>query len=266
MGAYNDDVLYIHIPKTAGITCKEYMHEHLPDVKWPRTDEWFKNKGHPEKEAEELAKQSVEESKLPIGHIPLRDLPGLTGRPLNSWERIIGVVRNPYAQQVSQWNFWRDRYARGQIHMHDMAAASHPRIHTWLDQSGTPGVDFHIWYAHRFHAGEPWVEQPRGDGRYDHWGGYYRFWLFDENNRKPDNLTILKTEELDQTFPAALAPWIAGTPPELGRLNTRPHSKWEEYYSAADKARIEKSLAIVEEKFAWTFAEGLYTKMAVGDT
>ena len=247
MGAYNDDVLFIHIPKTAGISCKQYMEANLPDVLWPKPED----------------EEAVKASKLPIGHIPLRDIPGLTGRSLDSWERIIAVIRNPYEQQVSQWNFWRDRYARGQRHMHDSAAAAHPSIHTWLDESGTPGVDFHIWYAHRFHPGENWVEAPRGDGTYNFWGGYYRFWLFDEDGRKPPNLTVLKAEDMNQTFPAALAPWIAGAPPEMPHANRTAHADYTEYYSHPEAERVRKSLAIVEEKFRWTFDEGLYEKMGV---
>jgi len=245
MGAYNDDVLFCHIPKTAGISCKEYMEANLPGVLWPKPDD----------------EKSIKASKLPIGHIPLRDIPALTGRALSSWERIIAVIRNPYDQQVSQWMFWRDRYARGHDHEHDREAASHPRIHTWLDRSGTPGVDFHIWYAHRYHQKEKWIVQPRGDGKYSFWGGYYRFWLCDENDRIPENLTILRAENLDESFPEALAPWIAGTPPPMPHSNTTPHGRYSEYYGGSNAARIKKSLSIVEEKFAWTFAEGMYPRM-----
>ena len=72
MGAYTDDVLFIHIPKCGGTAVKRYMLDHLQDVRWPRTDTWFwKERGlierDPTPEDEQAANESVQRSRLPIG-------------------------------------------------------------------------------------------------------------------------------------------------------------------------------------------------------
>lgn len=239
MGAYNDDVLFIHIPKTGGTAFKHYMAAHLPDVKWPRPDD----------------PQSVEDSKLPIGHIPLRDIPEFTGRPLDSWSRIVGIIRNPYEQQVSQWWFWHRRYAEGDEHPHSVHAAMHPRIHTWLLE---PECDFHIWYEHRFHPNNPLIRKPPSAvTSYADWGGYYWYWL-SVDGALPDNLVILKQEDLQTTGPAALAPFMDGTPPPMPEKNVGGGMDWVQVFSAGGIDRGNISLAIITQKFRWCLENEYY--------
>ena len=259
MGAYNDDVLFIHIPKTAGIAVKEWMDANMDGVIWPKPAVYYTDQGMTEEEAEEKSKESTEASKLPVGHVPVRDIPRCTGRELESWKLIVAILRNPYDQQVSQWSFWRDRYARGERHMHDIAAAGHPTIHTWLDESGTANTDFHIWYQNRIAFDQPWVEQPRGDGTYTQFGGYYRFWISDERGRVPENLKLLRMEDdVRNAWPKLLEGYANQTPP-LHTRNRSPRSKrFLQYYRHSDEDRVRQSLKIVREKFAWTFDEGHY--------
>jgi hypothetical protein len=92
VGCYNDDVLFVHIPKCGGTAVKAYMAENLPGVKWPRPATWFMARdGRLEvTEADrKAAHQSTLDASLPIGHVPLRDIPRFTGRPLDSWYKII---------------------------------------------------------------------------------------------------------------------------------------------------------------------------------
>lgn len=247
MGAYNDDVLFIHIPKCGGTAAKEYMFRHLPDVKWPRTASWFaRQAGRKDVTGADQARsdRAITDSKLPIGHVPLRDIVDFTGRPADSWERIIAVIRNPYEHQLSQWWFWRERYAKGDNHVHDMHAAAHPRLDSWLD---TVDCDFYIWYEHSFHPGSELVRRPPSPATdYANWGGYFPYW-FAINGKIPPNLVVLRQESLEHQFPLALAPWMDGVPPPMPRANETGHGPWREYYHKA------RSLEIVNAKFQWTF-------------
>lgn len=258
MGCYTDDVLFIHIPKCGGTACKFYMAQHLEGLKWPRTEHHFAElagRAVTDVKPEDIAaaKESVEESGLPIGHIPLRDIEKYTGRSPDSWERIIGVIRNPYEHQVSQWWFWRERYAMGHHHPHDVNAAQHPRIDTWLE---TELADFHIWYEQRFHPDEPFIKKPpTAQNGFADWGGYFPYWLA-VDGVIPDNVMILRQEELSHQFPLALAPWIDGPPPELGVRNQTAHASWEQYYNSA------RALEIVHQKFRWTFYQAKAYPMA----
>lgn len=247
MGAYNDEVLFIHIPKTAGQSVKEWMEANLPDVKWPRPKEYFGGD-------EEQSRKTIEESGLPIGHIPLRDIERFTGRAPDTWQKIIGVVRNPYEQQVSQWSFWRDRYARGQRHVHDICAAQYPSIHGWLED---PGCDFHLWYEQRFASDQPIVKKyPGPDTDYANFGGYYLYWLA-VDDAIPPNVEILRSEDLNVTLPASL-----GVDADLGRINTSPHhANFAEYFSHPNPAKVHRALERIEQKFKWTFESNLYQKL-----
>jgi len=236
MGCYNDDVLFIHIPKTGGWSCKQYMRDNLHGVLMPDDPE----------------------SKLPIGHIRLADIHRFTGRDLDTFTLIIAVLRDPYEQQLSQWSFWRDRYARGERHVHDYIAATYPTLERFLSD---PRCDFNVWYDQHigFKAGDTPAEQQaakaeailkssRAANRYELFGGYYRYWL-EVDGTIPDNVTICYHERLAADFTAALKPYIDGTPPPMPTLNASPsRRKTREYYTP-------QAAAMVEAKFDWAFNE-----------
>ena len=253
MGAYNDDVLFIHIPKCGGTACKEYMAKHLPVMKWPRGDSWFtyrdgRNEITPQDKAD--ARTTVEESRLPIGHIALQDIEPLTGRSPDSFQRIIIPIRNPYHQQVSQWHFWLTRYQQGQRHVHDIHAAGHPSFDTW---PGELDSDFHIWYEAQFTAGAP-LERKSHQLSYEQLGGFYRYWVTIDG-AVPTNVLMLRQETLEHSFPLACAPWIDGTPPAMHRSNESnglDHIAFINYTSTLDT---------IERKFKWTFDQGFYDKV-----
>lgn len=242
MGAYNDDVLFVHIPKTGGTAVKHYMVEHMPDVRWPKPGD----------------EKAIAESRLPIGHIPLRDVADLVGRPLSSWDRIVAVIRNPYEQQISQWWFWHKRYAEGDNHPHCRAAAKHPRIHSWLRD---PMCDFHLWYEHRFHPHDEFRLRAAVTDYHD-WGGYYWYWL-SVNGELPPNLMILRQENLEHALPLALAPYIDGPPPEMRRTNAGEPMDLELVMGAGGVEAGAASMDIITRKFRWCFEHGYYRQMTV---
>lgn len=226
MGAYNDQVLFIHIPKTAGWSCKTYMAEHLEGVILPDSPE----------------------SKLPIGHIRLQDIEGFTGRAPDSFEKILAVVRNPYEQQLSQWSFWRDRFAKGYSHIHDRCAAAYARLEKWLED---PGCDFHIWYEQ--HMERPDADPPVvGKERYQDFGGFYRFWLT-VDGEIPENVQVIRQENLSEEFPAAMH----GDSTKL-IYHPMPHLNTSHHDTNAKLYYTPRAAQLVESKFKWAF-ENYYT-------
>lgn len=242
MGAYNDDVLFIHIPKTGGWSVKQYMKECLPDLLWP----------------DPSVPGSAEKSKLPIGHVRLADIERFTGRSPDSWKLILAVLRDPYEQQLSQWSFWRDRYARGGRHIHDIVAATYPTLTEWLQD---PRCDFHVWYLQHHGPSGEWRENPEGENRYADFGGCYRFWL-EVQGKIPKNVVMIDVHDIEKKLPNILGPWEAGPlKPQLKpkRLNTSPHAPETTAYYTPQAAKL------VEEKFAWTFSEGIYPRWYYSD-
>ena len=218
MGAYNDDVLFIHVPKCAGWSVKRFLKQAIPGFMLPDDPE----------------------AKLPIGHVPLRDIERWTGRKPESFAKIIGVVRNPYEQQLSQWMFWRDRFAQGQSHIHDYAAASHPTLTSFLLD---PMCDFHVWYEQN-PALAPRIREPDNRG-YANYGGMWMYWL-SIDGEIPDNVQVLRQESLGEELPIAIADFVHGDMPKLQRLNTTKHDEALIYHTHL-------SVQLVEHKCKWAF-------------
>jgi len=235
MGMYNDDLLFIHIPKTGGWSCKTYLKQNCPGMLGPDDPD----------------------SRLPIGHVRLQDIERFTGRKPESFKQIIAVVRNPYEQQLSQWMFWRDRYARGQRHIHDIVAAASPTLTAFLQQ---PNCDFHCWYLqhHGFEPGMTPAEQQQvrdteipnldGQNRYKDFGGMFLFWIT-VDGEIPGNVEILRCEDLSTAFPAAVSEFMDGSEMQrMARLNTSPGLSGEvrEYYTPL-------AARLVEQKCQYAF-------------
>jgi hypothetical protein len=282
MGAYNDDVLFIHIPKCGGWAVKKYMQEHLPNVLMPDNPE----------------------AKLPIGHVRLQDIERFTGRAPSTWKRIIAVVRNPYEQQLSQFTFWATRRGQGGTHIHDLVTGAYidwPRVLndcmprkgdweacTWLPHQmdleswlQDPRSDFHVWYMqhHGYTPGMPADEQQQtrdttieAGKRYEDFGGMFRFWLT-VDDEIPDNVCILRQENLGKELRNALDLYavrdatdmvdstvreILRQLPELPRRNTSSHPRpWFEYYTPL-------AARLVEQKCKWAFSN-YYEKFLLSD-
>lgn len=269
MGAYNDDVLLIHIPKCAGWSIKTYMRDHLPGVLMP----------------DPKVSGSTEKSRLPIGHVRLQDIPRFTGRPVESFKLIIAPIRHPAAQQVSQATFWATRYLKGSRHVHDVNTWRHvseaivqedimrcaltdeafewqPRHINMAGFVADERCDFHVWYEQHYgyEPGQSYQDQikkritdaPAAEGAncYQDFGGYYRYWVT-YNGEIPDTVRLVPVAHIDEDLPRLLRPYAHGRDlPEPSWLNTSPHQVAE--YDWIPKA----ARPILERKFSWYFAEG----------
>lgn len=235
MGAYTDDFLFIHIPKTGGTSVKQWLANHVQGVKLA-TDE---------------------DCGFPIGHIPLRDVKQWVGRCPSSFKRIVAVIRDPYEQQLSQWLFWADRYRRGQWHIHNYTAGISPTLTDFLQD---PRSDFHCWYETNFAVLPVGGATPRSLEdpllRYEGFSGFYRFWL-EVDGEIPENVELIRYEHLAESW-ARIAPEVTGKldAPSLPQANQGPRRIQYalEYYTPL-------GVSIVTAKFAWTFAAGLYPEV-----
>lgn len=236
MCAFNDELAFVHVPKTGGHACRNYMREHLKGVR--ELDDAHPTGGS-------------------FGHVALRDFETFSGRSPESFERIFAVMRDPYAHQLSQWLFWRDEYARGFRHEAREHAALYPDLTHWLLD---PMSDWHVWDARPIQlngklvartVAEP-VEAPTSG--YEQFGGYYQYWL-GIDGEIPANVEIVRFEHLGEEFPMTLKPW-AGVVREMRRVNKGPGYEPDVMLYYSDLAA-----ELVERKFAWSF-ENVYLKRA----
>lgn len=229
MSAFNDEILFIHIPKCAGTAVKQWLFENFDGMQ-----------GQDPRNPTETAQAAG----IPIGHIPLRDIERYTGRKPESFKLIFAIVRDPYDQQLSQWLFWADRYRRSGRHVHDICAASHPTIDTWLQD---PGCDFHLWYEDRFNPQEALVERAGPENGYAGFGGYYLYWI-SVNGEIPQNLKVVDYDRVAEDLPKMLASFKDGELAPLPFVNTgTARGPTQEYYTP-------DAALMVEQKFQWAFA------------
>ena len=237
MTCYNQDLLFIHVPKCAGTAVRQYLMENLPDVKGP----------------DDL------EACLPIGHIRLADIQSFTGRSPESFGTILAVIRNPYDLMLSQWCYWRDRYARGDNKMPAVVAGGCTHLEEYLEDEN---CDYFVKYR-RHQRWEPGQtrEQQAANGSihelsgetYQDAGGYFPYWLA-VDGVIPGNVLVADIKDINPWIPAHCS--LHGGPKDFQHIpqsNTSPHKMTTQDYYTPTAARI------VEDKFQWAFAHH-YTK------
>ena len=230
MTAYNDEVLFIHIPKTGGHSVRKWLTERLPDV---------------------ITHETVG-TKLPMGHLRLADVERFLGRKPESFKRIIAVVRDPYEQQLSQWLYLQNRYARNFHHIHDVVAAQYPTLTQFLQD---PLCDYHVAFEQHNGYGSTHTNTPRQTGdTYQNHGGFIPYWV-GIDGELPDNVELIQLEHLEERLPCAVCDvqWTKlDKDPVVPRLNATPlRGSVRDYYTLP-------GAKIVEDKFSWTFSQGLY--------
>lgn len=218
MGAYNDDVLFIHVPKCAGWSVKRWLEQVLPGFVLP---------------------QDVP-GKLPIGHTPLRDMEQWTGRKPESYRKIIAVIRNPYEREVSEWLYRRDGFAKGERNGLYVAAAAHTTLTSFLldPLSEWHRLDTEAPGQNRF------FKYPDGD-TYESYGGFWKYWLaIDETI--PANVHVVRQENLDEELREAVwTPEYTGGVP-IERLNRNTHDDAMKYHTPL-------SIQLTEQRCKWAF-------------
>ncbi len=228
MSVFNDNVLLIHIPKCAGSSAREYLLDYLPNPVDSLSGRTPGHRGGP----------------LPIDSTPLCDITEYTGRPLDSWQKIVIPIRNPYAQVVSHWRYHDRRYAEGGRHIHDWTAASKNMLHNWLTE---PHSDFRVWY--HTHVRQDMTHE-QAMGHVDAIG-YYEYWST-VDGEVPPNVEFIRTETMSADFPKAVAAFVTD-PGEFPHSNVGDGGDPMSYYT-------QMSMQIVEHRFRWAF-ENHYTKV-----
>ena len=216
MSIYNDNLLLIHIPKCGGKSARKYLKAHLPNY----VDSLNGGSG-----------------KLPIDSTPLRYIEEYTGRPLDSWKKIVIPIRDPYAHAVSHWSFHRDSYATGGGKHFD-GVASHCRdLAEWLDE---PKSDFRLFFEKGIRK-RPLDEVERlmaSEGFYEYYSTV--------NGVVPPNVEFIRCETMSEDFPNAVKEFVVNSSP-FPRENVSPHSNPMEYY------RERRTHDLLYERYKWAF-------------
>lgn len=213
-------LFFVHIPKCAGTSVGGEVH--------PRTGVW-------DGSWLERVLPGWSRDNLPNGHQPVAAIEMVTGHPVGWWDRIIAVIRNPFAQQVSQYCFWRVRgwsnsqQGRGS-HFDDLTACG-LRFEDWVQHPASLGPNTCTGVAGALAA-----------------GGYYRWYLMDPaTGQIPENVRVVKMEDLQAGLEGSLAGLGCDFEPIESSNEVPDKMSWEYWYTP-------ESAAAVKQKFAWSLA------------
>ncbi len=166
---YNDDILFIHIPRCGGTSITDYLEQTIP---------------------------GMTRDGLPIGHIRLQDIEALTGRMPSSFDKIIAVVRDPFAAEVSAYDFSVSIVLNGRGQAWHRFAAAHPSV---SEAAIDPMCKMHGYYESQWMAEHyPNSQRTRSQlAEYVTRVGVFRYWI-DVDGEIPDNVEVIRLEEKEQ--------------------------------------------------------------------
>jgi len=220
---FNQNLIFIHIGKTGGMSCTRYLLEHLELPVYNGS-----------KSAEEFSNAPKLKRATPLTDIhrhctlaeALKFIRTFCGKTLGDFKKVIAVIRHPYTLEYSYYRHIQKPHIleknRNNPYTAKLAKAD---FKTFINMSG---------YHRRNHPQES-------------------FFLLE--NQVPDSLELVRFEELSTTFPAVVAPFIHEqanrTFPGLNQTNYA--TDIEEHLSPEIKK-------LIYEKHKYMFDSGLYDK------
>lgn len=216
------NLLYVHVPKTGGISTLRYLHAVSGGQGlWPMSEDW----------------------PFPAEHVPVSAVPKYTGRSIDSFDLIIACIRNPWEQQLSHWLHWRDAYARGGRSVVEMTAAMCHDMTSWLLE---PLSDYRVWWEHCL-TGDGTMHINELSETAQRLGDYYHWWLQDEEGRLPDTLRFVRFDDL-----AAGVKALVPSEHDFPHVNRSPKRDSAQHYTR-------NSLKLVAKRFFYTL-NGLFSE------
>jgi len=228
---FNESLLFIHIPKTGGTSCTNYLCQHLAQPSFSsslksQTDEWHFN-------AKLLPGYSHE--TLSEAYSDYKNIYEQSGIDVRAIPALLAVIRDPVTLELSAYNFYRN----GANNVLQARAFQVPEVKERI-QLAQGGLKHFI----------------------SHWG-YFRNGFSGDGLRTedyvtldgelPENLTLLKMEYLDQQFTAVMRPFLGGQahPFEPANVTKNPNKV------TADDLDSE-TIECIYHKHRWLYDQGFY--------
>lgn len=196
---FNDELLFLHVPKTGGMAVTKYLLEVLPPpvrYAYPNFREDYERKGIVQLKG--IRHETMSEA---------RDFLHTLGLDLAAFKCIIAMLRNPYAIEVSRFAYLQKGHSWDRGHNQDLAL----------------GGDFERFAIHSHDHG-------------GHARPIESYFLLD--GQMPPNLKILRTENLDEEVKRALEGIGVRTDAILPRDNESSHGDPPRYYTRAAEEAV----------------------------
>jgi hypothetical protein len=240
---FNKDLLFVHVPKTGGLSTTRYLLDVLPRPVWLSHPIW--DPALPERGIVQIDGSRHETLA------EARDLVASHGFALEAFPLILATVRNPYDLEVSRWAYLRQGHHWERGPEQDLALASSFGEFAVKNEQRGGGWTTGAEAAHD-------RALAAGDADKDGWGipGALRD-FFEVDGQIPANLRLLRFERLAEELAKALASiGVAADPAGFPWDNASSRDDFRSYYSAAAEAAVYR-------RYRWVFDQGFYPRLDV---
>lgn len=228
----NRDILFIHIPKTGGVSCCEVLCRHLPGPVYYYDLKSLMHKTHFNAQLlPGIGHETLEEVYRDAGRIRAQ-----TGIDVRGVQKVVAVIRHPVDLELSTYYFYREGIKQWrhlpmfqEEHVTERMELARGDLKTFVERSG-------------------YFRQPT-DERADYTIESY----FTIDGEIPDGVWLLKFEQLEQQFRETVGPFLDGGDYEFPRRNVSADHRPDEP-PELDAA----TLQAIYDKHRWLFERGYY--------
>lgn len=211
---FNQNLLFLHVPKTGGMAVTQKLLQVLPKPIYYALPAGAKDKVHNPPEI--IAVAGKRHGNLQQA----QDWIAEYGKTLSSFQKIIATVRNPYAMEVSRYFYLRLGRPCDKGKAQKMALNS----------------DFETFAMESRYFGRKSAE-------------IEKYFLI--NGSTPNNLKIIKQEQLDSDLSEVLTELNISADSHIVRENSTKHEDYHQYLTP-------KAEAAIYQRYQWLFDAGFY--------
>jgi hypothetical protein len=229
----NPDFIFIHIPKTGGTSCTDYLCQSLsPPIFCFSIKSMFKDTHFNARLLSGYSHETLEEVYSDKDRIKLE-----TGIDVTTINHLIAVIRHPYDLELSNYLFFRN----GRNNVLKGEAFQVPHILEKVQLAQGEFCDF-------VRASGYFRENENGNG-------FRTEDYFLINGKIPENVTLLRFEELEEKFTSVVAPFCTNPPLAF------PHSNKSASFKEMSVADIDEPTKLaIYQKHRWLFDAGYYRR------
>lgn len=221
---FNDDLIFIHIGKTGGLSCAQYLLRHLRAPVYNCHYDAHEETQRLQRGDEVQAITSVHR------HCTLQEALGpiaaSTGKKLNDFTKVVAVIRHPYTLEYSFYKHLQKTRVRER-------RKDNKRLLELADS------DFKSFVKHApFHR-----------------AGHAQESFFQLDGVTPPNVELVRFEDLPASFISAVGPFCRSTDAE-----SFPHANRTTYDKELSGLLTDKICRLLQVKHRFMFDSGLYSR------
>jgi hypothetical protein len=219
---FNDDLIFIHIGKTGGMSCSAYLLDNLRPPVYNCHSAAASERDHSKNEGVVIRSDAFRHFNLAEA---LKYIEQFNGKQMSDFRKVVAVIRHPYTLEYSFYEHMQKPGAKAS--RRDDARLLELADGTFKDFVANAG------YHRKDHTQDDFVRL---------------------NNGIPDRVELVRFEELSLAFPRAVAAFL-----RRGATQRFPHVNRTAYQTDIRDALNDEVMELIYKKHRFMFDSGLYS-------